>query len=174
MYSDIKINEDCLRYLEKILFCRLLKFEGEWLPWCKANGIICEVTPSYTSQNNSAAESGIRTIVEWARCALEDAGLYHKYLAEVVATLVYLMNYIPSARHPDESPFELWSKVRPNVAHLRAFGCDVYMEIPIIHIDGKLSVQSKKLRLIGYHGSCQSTQYYRRTMSSFFVGIKQH
>jgi hypothetical protein len=27
------------------------------------------------------------------------------------------------------------------------------MEIPIVHTDGKLSVQSKKLRLIGYHGA---------------------
>jgi hypothetical protein len=27
------------------------------------------------------------------------------------------------------------------------------MKIPIVHTDGKLSVQSKKLRLIGYHGA---------------------
>ncbi|KAJ7795547.1 hypothetical protein B0H14DRAFT_3495821 [Mycena olivaceomarginata] len=44
-------------------------------------------------------------------------------------------------------------KTRPNVAHLQAFGFDAYMEIPIVHTDGKLSVQSKKLRLIGYHGA---------------------
>jgi hypothetical protein len=129
------------------------EFEGEWKPWCLANRIIWEVTPSYTSQNNGAAERGIHTIIEWTRCRLRDAGLHHKYWAKVTATMVYLMNYIPSARHPEKSPFELWSEVQPNVAHLRAFGCDAYMKIPIIHMDGKLSEQSTKLCLISYHGA---------------------
>lgn len=91
---------------------------SEWVTWCAEKGIIIEVTPAYTSQNNGAAERGIRTIIEWTRCGIRDADLPAKYWAEVATTMVYLMNFIPSARNPKRTPFELWSGVHPNISHL--------------------------------------------------------
>jgi hypothetical protein len=82
------------------------EWEGEWIQWCAEKGIIRAVTPAYTSQNNGAAERGIRTIIEWTCCGLSDTGLPHKYWAEIAATMVYLINdeLHPQCAKPQEIP----------------------------------------------------------------------
>jgi Reverse transcriptase (RNA-dependent DNA polymerase) len=58
----------------------------------------------------------------------------------------------PYQRHPGKTPHELWYGKKPDVAHLRPFGCTAYARVPEEVIGGKLNDQSIKCVLLGYFG----------------------
>ena len=79
--------------------------------------------------------------------------------------MVYLKDFIPSAYHPGETPYELWYGKKPNITHLRPFGCTAYVRVPEEVIRGKLNNQSIKCVLLGYfghNGYCLLNQSTRR------------
>ena len=59
------------------------------------------------------------------------AGLPNVYWAEAVATAAYLRNRTTtSALKTDATPYELWYGRKPDISHLRVFGCVAYAHIP--------------------------------------------
>ncbi|KZP26450.1 hypothetical protein FIBSPDRAFT_887247 [Athelia psychrophila] len=68
-----------------------------------------------------------------------------KYWAEVAAPAIYLQNVLQSSHHPEKNPYKLFSGQRPDISHLRAFGCVGYMKIPIVHTDEKLVLGPKDM-----------------------------
>lgn len=83
-----------------------------------------------------------------ARCMLLDAKLHNKYWGEAVYTANYLQNRLIT-RSKEKTPFELWFGEKPNVKHLRIFGCDAYAHIPKEQ-RRKLDVKAKRLTFVGY------------------------
>ena len=71
---------------------------------------------------------------------------------EVASTVLYLKDFVPSARRPDTTPFDDWHGFQPDISHLRPFGCVAYAKIPVEIDGGKLSLRSIKCVLIGYFG----------------------
>ena len=71
---------------------------------------------------------------------------------EVASTVLYLKDFIPTVRCPDTTPFEDWRGLKPDVSHLRPFGCSAYAKIPTETDGGKLAPRSLKCVLIGYFG----------------------
>ena len=51
-----------------------------------------------------------RTIVEMTRSMMKAKGLQTKYLGEVVATTIYLINRCPTKLVRDKIPLEAWSR----------------------------------------------------------------
>ena len=51
------------------------------------------------------------------------AGLSNRYWAETVATTAYMKNQIPSTAIKVETPYKQWYGRKPNVGHLKVFGC---------------------------------------------------
>lgn len=143
------------------------EFEGEWLTFCSERGIVIETTAAYSSSANGVSERGIRTTFDKTRSMLKDASLPPKYWAEAAATAIYLQNLLPSSRHPKLTPYEIFSGKRPDISHLRAFGCVAYMKIPVKQTDGKLAPRSRKTVLIGYHGR-GSYRLLDRSSGQFF------
>ena len=123
-----------------------------WVAYFEKHGIIHETTPAYSSAANGVAERGIRMIIERVRCGLRDAGLAGSVWAETAATMIYLRDFLPMRRHPGKVPHEIWYKTKPDVSHLRAFGCVTYAKIPKEHGVSKLEPCSIKTVLIGYYG----------------------
>ena len=60
---------------------------------------------------------------------LIDANLSQKFWAESLSTAVYLKNRSPIKAVEGATPTEAWTKRKPNVDHLRVFGCDAYAHI---------------------------------------------
>ena len=91
-----------------------------------------------------------QTLVEAARSMLTHAGLSYAYWAEAVASAAYLRNrMVTTALKSDETPYQRWYGKKPNLQHIRVFGCMVYSHIP----EGKrkkLDNRAQKLRFIGY------------------------
>ena len=122
---------------------------AKWVQFCAEEGITHEFTAPYTHQQVGVAERCHRTIVERARCMLKDAGLPGEFWAEAVSTACYLKNITSSHRHPGKTPFEMWTGRRPNVAHLRPFGCTAYMKV-LDETRQKLDPKSRACVLLGY------------------------
>ena len=126
------------------------EFRNEkWAEFCAAEGITHEFTAPYTHQQVGVAERGHRTILERARCMLKDAGLPGEFWVEAVSTACYLKNLTSTHRHPEKTPLEAWTGRRPDVAHLRPFGCTAYMRVPD-ETRQKLDPKSVACIMLGY------------------------
>ena len=61
---------------------------------------------------------------------LINSKLPHKFWAEALSTATYLRNQSPTKVIAGMTPHEAWAKEKPQVGHLRVFGCDAYTHIP--------------------------------------------
>lgn len=116
---------------------------------CEKNGIIHQKSCAYVHEQNGVAERMNRTIVERVRCMLFDADLGKKFWAEAVCTAVYLLNRTPCRGNKLTTPEEIWSGRRPDLSHLRVFGCIAMAHIPK-EKRKKLDVKSTQCIFVGY------------------------
>jgi hypothetical protein len=59
-----------------------------------------------------------------------DQDLPNSLWAEATSTVVYIQNRCPHAILKDNTPEEVFSGIKPEVGHLRIFGCPVYIHVP--------------------------------------------
>ena len=123
----------------------------EFQSYLMSKGIHHELTAPYSPAQNGTAERINRTLMESARTMMTQAGLPDKYWAEAVATAVYLRNCVLTRSLSERmTPYEKWYGRKPDLSHLKVFGCMAYAYIPDIHRNGKLSKKAEKLRFVGY------------------------
>ena len=74
--------------------------------------------------------------------------------AETAKTVIYLKYWSPTTGlYPrGKTPHEAWYRNKPNLSHLRIFGCTTYVHTPK-EFQRKLDSLSKKCILVGYSGS---------------------
>jgi hypothetical protein len=89
-----------------------------------------EPAPAYTQHKNGVAERMIRTINSKARCMLIDTKLPMRFWAEAVRTAVYLHQRTATAAGNHITPYKKLLSQKPNLDHLRRFGCTAYKYIP--------------------------------------------
>ena len=104
---------------------------GEFKEYLKSRGIRHELTVPYSPQQNGVAERMNRTLMESAQAMIAHAGLPNSYWGEAVATAAYVRNRMPTtAIKNNQTPYERWYGRKPNVNHLRVFGCVAYTHVP--------------------------------------------
>lgn len=96
----------------------------------RENGIIHQTTVTYTPEQNGVAERLNRTIVEKARSMLQDSNLSERYWGEAVSTATYLKNRSPTMAVPNMTPEEAWTGKKPDLGHLKVFGCKALALLP--------------------------------------------
>jgi hypothetical protein len=124
------------------------EFLGDLKAILSAKGIVHQTSVRYTPQQNGAAERLNRTIMEKVRCMLFDAGLPIAFWAEAATTANYLRNIVPS-RHCNQSPWEIFTGSKPDLASLRVFGCLAYAQVPK-KLRNKLEARSEKGIYVGH------------------------
>ena len=129
----------------------------EFEEYLKLKGIRHELTIAHTPEQNGVAERMNRTLMESARAMIAHAGLSNEYWAEAVATAVYLKNRTTSAVKEGMTPYEKWYKRKPDISHLKVFGCVAYAHIPDCE-RRKLDKKAEKLHFVGY---CKNSKGYR-------------
>ena len=102
---------------------------SEFKDYPSREGIRHELTVPKTPQQNGVAKRMNRTLVEKRGSMLFYAHLPLKFWAEALSTAVYLRNRSPTKAVEDKTPYEAWSGDRPNVKHLRVFGCIAYAHV---------------------------------------------
>ena len=137
----------------------------EFESYLKKEGIEHQYTIPKTPEQNGVAERMNRTLVETVRTMLADSKLPHSFWAEALSTAAYLINRSPTKTLSDKTPFEAWYGKKPNVNHLRVFGCSAYIHVPKDERK-KLDPKAKKCIFLGYSTSRKGYRlYYQKTSS---------
>lgn len=127
--------------------------------FCKENGILHQLTCTYTPEQNGVAERANRTIVEKAKCMLFDGGLGKEFWAEACNTAAYVMNRTPRVRLQNKTPIEMWSGEKPDVSSLRIFGSKVMVHTPK-EKRKKWSPKASEMIFIGYDNQKKGYRCY--------------
>ncbi|KAI3655488.1 hypothetical protein MP638_000782, partial [Amoeboaphelidium occidentale] len=100
------------------------------LTFYESKGIMYQLSVRYTPQQNGVSERKNRTIVETARTLLIDSKLPTCCWHLALDTATYLVNRLPSKSLNGKSPFEMFFNRKPELSHLKRFGCLAYYQIP--------------------------------------------
>ena len=73
-----------------------------------------------------------------------DQDLPNSLWAEATSTVVYIQNKFPHAILKDKTPEEVFSRTKPEVGHLRIFGCPICIHVP--------NEKRTKMELLGKKG----------------------
>jgi transposase InsO family protein len=133
-----------------------------FLQYLRQQGIAKETTAPYSPQSNGVAERANRTIVERVRSMLEDARLSKRYWAEACMTAVYVKNLSPTRaldRKLGATPYEAFHGKKPDVKHLRVFGCLAFVHVPA-EKRLKLDLKSKACIFLGYSLTTKAYRLY--------------
>jgi hypothetical protein len=102
----------------------------EFVSFCKSAGVRRELIVPHNPQQNGVAERKNISIEETVKALLNDQGLSMYLWEEATMTTIYVQNRSPHHILKDMTPEEAFSGKKPNVEHLRIFGCPVYFHIP--------------------------------------------
>ena len=118
-------------------------------PYFKEQGIQWEPSAPYAQQQNGVSERSIRTVLEKARTMLIHANLPKSFWAEALNTPVYLADRTPTSSLPDhKTPYEAWHEKKPDIQHLRVFGCTAW--VLDYKTKGKMDPRGWKGTFMGY------------------------
>jgi len=124
-------------------------FSNEFTTYLKMHGIQRQFTCRYTPQQNGVAKRKNRHIAEVARALMADKNMPHHYWAEAVAIAVYIMNRTPTAAVHGMILEEKYSGRKPDLSHLKVFGCIDYVHV-LDELWTKLDSKVEKCVFIGY------------------------
>jgi len=95
--------------------------------WLTEQGIELQTTAPYSPSQNGAAERLNRTLVELARAMLIGADVPMFLWEYALQHAAYIRKRAPAKSLPGTTPYEAWHGQKPDISHLREFGCPVYV-----------------------------------------------
>ncbi|KAL5521963.1 hypothetical protein ACEPAF_1819 [Sanghuangporus sanghuang] len=121
----------------------------EWDQFCITAGIHRQHTIRDEPHQNGVAERANRTLAEGITTMLNEAHLPSSFWWDAVAAFVHVHNRSPTSAVSASTPYELWFQSKPDVSHLRVFGCTSYV---LVKKDQHKQLQShtQKCVFLGY------------------------
>ena len=68
----------------------------------------------------------------------------------------YLRNRLPTKAVEGQTPIESWSGKKPDLCHLKIFGCNCFVHIPDV-LRSKLDSKTKRCVFVGYYEDSSSS-----------------
>ena len=129
---------------------------NEFIAFLDSCGIVKQYTVRNRPQQNGVAERANRTRIT---AMLNESGLSKRYWAECLAALVHLLNCCSTAVLMNATPHEVWYKKKPDISHLRVWGCVAYVHV---QRDKRSSLGShmEKCIFIGYPEGYKGWKFY--------------
>ena len=131
----------------------------EFIRYTEEQGIVRQHTVRNRPQQNGVAERTNRTLAERMTAMLNESGLSPTWWKECLAALVHVLNRCPTSAVVEGTPYEVWHKRKPNVGHLRVWGCVAY-----VHIQkdkrSKLGSHMEKCIFVGYPDGYKGWMFY--------------
>jgi hypothetical protein len=131
----------------------------EFKAFCKEVGIKREVSTLYNPQQNGVVERKNQTIMEALKAMIHDQDLPMHLWAEAARTVVYVQNRSPRCVLGNKTPKEMFTGKKPEVNHLRIFGCPMYVHVPKDK-RSKLDPSGKKGIFVGYSETSKAYKIY--------------
>lgn len=119
--------------------------------YCKETGIQLHTTAPYTPEQNGVSERKNCTIITRARSMMLHSGLPEHFWFEACSTSNFIGNRVlTSALNNNLTPFEVWKTRKPNISHLRVYGCLAHRVIQKELRDSKYCPVTSSGVLIGF------------------------
>jgi hypothetical protein len=129
----------------------------EFVNFCRDVGIKRELTTPYNPQQNSVVERKNRTIMEVVKTMIHDQDLPMCLWAEVTMAVVYVQNRLSRSALGLKTPEEMFTRKKPEVSHIKIFGCLVFIHI-LKEKRNKMEPSEKKGIFVGY---CEVSKAFR-------------
>ena len=123
------------------------------------SGIQRQTSASYTQAQNGVSERFVRTVKEYGRAMLFFADLPKPFWSVAVEHACYLRNRLPTRALDNKTPYETWFGRKPDLRHLRVFGCKAYAHIPD-ELTKELEEKSRRCLYIGVPGGTKGFRLY--------------
>ncbi|KAD2392837.1 hypothetical protein E3N88_39814 [Mikania micrantha] len=107
-----------------------------------------QLTAPYLPQQNGVVERRNRTMLSTTRSIMKAMLLPQNFWGEAVRHTIYVLNRIPTKALKDATPFEALKGTKPDLRHLKVFGCIAYAKVPSNHLT-KLDDISVKMVYLG-------------------------
>jgi hypothetical protein len=121
----------------------------EFVNLCKDVGIKRELTTPYNPQQNGVAKRKNKTIMEVVKTMIHDQDIPMCLWAEATMTTIYVKNRLSHSALGFKTPEEMFTGNKPEVSHIKIFGCPVFIHIPK-EKRNKLEPSGKKRIFVGY------------------------
>jgi len=105
-----------------------------------------------------------RSLEELARTILNDYALPKCFWDDVVSTVCYVMNRVLIRPILKKTPYELLNERKPNISHLKVFGCKCYILNNGKESSGKFDAKSYKGIFLGYSLSSHANRIYNKKL----------
>lgn len=97
--------------------------------YCETHGIHRQLTQAYTPHQNGVAERKNRTLCERMRSMMLQSNAPSGLWAEALNTANYITNRVPTRANFHTTPHEVFSGQRPDLSHLKIFGCLAHVRV---------------------------------------------
>jgi len=122
---------------------------GRMREYCEQKGIRINSSVPYSPSSNGVAERLVGVATNGTRAMLRDSSLPPRFWAEAMTTFMYLRNRTPTRANEGVTPYERFYGMKPDVGHIRTFGCTVRVTLPSEKL-GKLEDRGAMGYLMGY------------------------
>ena len=122
-----------------------------------------ELTTPYNPQHNGVVKRKNRTIIEVLKTMMNDQDLPMHLWEEATIKAMYVHNGLSHSALGFKTPEEMYTGKKPEVSHLKIFGCPVYVHIPK-EKRTKLDPSRKKGIFFGY---CEVSKAFRIYIPGF-------
>ena len=131
----------------------------QFAEYLKSEGVRHELSVPKTPQQNGVAERSNRTLMEMTRAMLSESKLPQSLWAESLSTATYLRNRSPTKAVKGKTPHEAYHGKKPDVGHLRVFGCTAYAHVAKDERK-KLDMTARRCVLVGYGTEVKGYRLY--------------
>jgi hypothetical protein len=121
----------------------------EFMNFCKDVGIKRELTTPYNPQQNSVVERKNKTMMEAVKTMIHDQDLPMFLWVEASMLAIYVKNRLSHSALGFKTLEEMFTGKKPEVSHLKIFGCPVFIHI-LKEKRNKLKPSGNKGIFVGY------------------------
>ncbi|RVW94935.1 Retrovirus-related Pol polyprotein from transposon TNT 1-94 [Vitis vinifera] len=129
-------------------------------------GIVSQYTMPRTPIQNDIAEKRNHTLKDMVRSMISHSTLPESLWGEVVKTVVYILNRVPS-KTVAKTPYKLWTGKKPSIRHLHVWGCPAEARSYKPN-EKKLDSRTVSCYFVGYSKRSRGFKFYDLSTRSLF------
>ena len=130
--------------------------------FCNEHGVDQNFLAPRTPQQNGVVERKNRTLEDMTRTMLIASGLPKNFWAEALNTSCYIINRCMIRPILNKTPYELLKGRKPNIMHLRTFGCRCFVHNNGKNALGKFDPRSDETIFLGYSSHSKAYKVFNK------------